>query len=926
MAERKVRVHNLAKELSVKSQAIIDKCRAEGIDVKNHMHVVSAGLEATIREWFTPGLHANAVEDSKPVDITAVKIKPKRSTKKAHSDEGDDEKSGGVAVLEPPADEEPAGADDKPEPEDKPATAAKTPKEESTAETPKLSIVAEQPPEVTPEQPAPADAVVEEPQAPLAPAAKQSSTEAPPAVPRVAGPQNVPQPAKLSGPKLIRIDKPDEVQRPRPTYRPPPRPAAGGPPASRGGPVGTDAEEDERRRARGRGGPAVRGKDGARAGETADAKANPRRGIRDHRDEVIEKLREWRDRDLIERKDRLAHASGRGIGGLRAIEGKQSSRRSTARTAPTHVKKDKVELTEPIIVKDFSREIGMPVAEIVKKLMQEHGQLATINSAITADVAQLLALEFGIELSVVKAKSALDKLREEFEGLERKKLSPRSPVVTVLGHVDHGKTSLLDRIRNAKVAAGEAGGITQHIGAYRAKVDDKYVAFLDTPGHAAFTAMRARGANMTDVVVLVVAADDGVMPTTVEAINHAKAANTTIVVALNKIDLPHDINKIYGQLAEHGLTPSGDWGGETDVVMTSAATGQGIDNLLTHLATLSDVLDLKADATIPATGAVIEAERTEGQGNVVHLLVQEGTLRPGDILVCGPAFGRVRSIKDDRNRNLKEAGPSTPVEVTGLSDVPQAGDRFYVVDSLQRAKEISEDETARRREAQLVRTTKPTNLESLLAERQEGEVPTLPVIIRADVQGSVDVLKKTLSEFPTDQVRLEVLHAGVGTVTESDVVLAQASKAIILAFYVVPDPSVQKLADGLGVDIRSYRVIYNVMDDIKKALEGLLTPDEKIEARGRAEVREVFNISKVGKIAGCFIRDGVIQRTYMARVVRDGVVVREKSAIESLRRFKDDVKEVRNGFECGIRIVGFDDLKPGDVIEAFEVIKVARTL
>lgn len=914
MAEKKVRVHNLAKELSVKSQTIIEKCRAEGIEIKNHMHVVSAGLEATIREWFTPGLHASAIEDSKPVDIKAVTVKPKRSTKKTESSDRDSDSHAGVAVMEPPADE---AAPPPPPAETKPA--AKAPKEEPAPEPP-VVLIPESPPQedVAPPSP-PSEPDVPATPVELAPAAKQAAPKAP-EVPSVAGPQNVPQPAKLSGPKLIRIDKADEVHRPRPTYRPPPRPPAGGSVPVRG----LTAEEEETRR-RGRG-PVVRGKEGVRAADTADARANPRRSIRDTREDVNEKLREWRDRDLIERKDRLAHASGRGIGGLKAIEGKHSTRRTVGRTAQTHVRKDKVELTEPIVVKDFSRETGIPVAEIVKRLIQEHGQLANINSSIATEIAQLMALEVGIELEVSQARSATEVLRDEFAALERKKLVTRPPVVTVLGHVDHGKTSLLDRIRNAKVAAGEAGGITQHIGAYRAKVDDKYVAFLDTPGHAAFTAMRARGAHMTDVVVLVVAADDGVMPTTIEAINHAKAANTTIVVALNKIDLPHDINKIYGQLAEHGLTPSGDWGGEIDVVKTSASTGEGIEELLTHLATLSDVLDLKADPTIPATGSVIEAERDGGQGIVAHMLVQEGTLKTGDIIVCGPAYGRVRSLRDDRAKVLKSAGPSTPVEVTGLSDIPQAGDRFYVVNDLQRAKEIAADEAMRRRETQLVRTAKPTNLESLLAGAEEGRVPTLPVIIRADVQGSVDVLKKTLAEFPTDQVRLEVLHAGVGTVTESDLILAQASKAIILAFYVVPEPAVQKMADGLGVDIRSYRVIYNVLDDIKLALEGMLTPDEKIESRGRAEVREVFNISKVGKIAGCFIRDGVIQRSNMARVVRDGVVVRDKSAIESLRRFKDDAKEVKNGFECGIRIAGFDDLKPGDVIEAFEVVKVARKL
>ncbi len=920
MPEKKVRVHNLAKELDVKSQAIIEKCRAEGIDVKNHMHVVSAGLEATIREWFTPGLHANAVEEAKPVEIEKVKIKRKPSRKTTAVEESGEDQ-GGVAVLEaPPSEETPAPARTPSTPskrvEPPPAVAAEAPMadEAVVAEAPDELPIGEAPVDVAAETPAPAAAEVDTPAE-----VPEASPKAEPPTTRPIGPQNVPQPAKLTGPRVVRMDKPEPIERPRPSVRPPPRTPAGAA-AGRSGPV--DEEEERRNKARHGKGKEVRG-----AETTVEGRVHPRRGIRDHRDEVNEKLREWRDRDLIERKDRLAHASGRGIGGLRAIEGKQSSRRATGpRAAQSHVRKEKVELTEPIIVKDFSREIGVPVADILKKLMQEHAQLATINSAIPIEIAQLLALEYGVELTVIKAKSATEKLKDEFDALPRKKLKPRPPVVTVLGHVDHGKTSLLDRIRNANVAAGEAGGITQHIGAYRARVGDRWVGFLDTPGHAAFTAMRARGANMTDVVVLVVAADDGVMPTTVEAINHAKAANTTIVVALNKIDLPHDINKIYGQLTEHGLTPSGDWGGDTDVIKTSATTGEGIDDLLTHLATLSDVLDLKADPTIPATGTVIEAERTEGQGIVAHLLVQEGTLRAGDFVVCGPGFGRVRSLRDDYAKTIKEAGPSTPVEITGLSDVPMAGDRFYVVDSLQRAKEIAADESERRRQEQLIRVSKPTNLESLLAGAAEGEIPTLPVILKADVQGSVDVLKQALSEFPVDQVRLVVLHSGVGAVTESDLVLAQASKAIIIAFYVVPDPTIQKMADGLGVDIRTYRVIYEVLDDIRKALEGLLEPDEKIESRGRAEVREVFSISKVGRIAGCFVRDGVIQRSNKVRVVRDGVVVKDAAGIDSLRRFKDDIREVKSGFECGIRIESFDDLKPGDVIEAFEVVKVARKL
>ncbi len=919
MAEKKLRVHDLAKELMVKSQTIIDKCCAEGIEVKNHMHVVSAGLAATIREWFSEETHATTVEEAKPVDLKAVRVKPKRTKKAAAASEAAQE--GGVAVLEAPAEKD---ATPSAKPARMPAIPAPSQPEETPPDIEEVAPELESAPPTSAPPPAEPEVAPAAPSPqPLAPAALQKKPESPPAAPsKVVGP-HIPQPAKLSGPKLVRMDKPETLERPRPPAGTSAPPRTFGPRAPAPPPT---SDELEGRRGRSRSPTPVRGKPAAADAAAAEARVHPRRGIRDHREEVNEKLREWRDRDLIERADRLAHASGRGIGGLRAIEGKQTSRRTSARTAQVTVKKDKVELTEPIVIKDFSRETGIPVGDIVKRLMQDQGELATINTAISSETAQLICVDYGIELVVAKAKSALDKLKDEFDAIERTNLAPRPPVVTVLGHVDHGKTSLLDKIRNAQVAAGEAGGITQHIGAYRAKVGDRWVAFLDTPGHAAFTAMRARGAHLTDVVVLVVAADDGIMPTTIEAIDHARAANTTIVVALNKIDLPHDLNQLYGQLASHGLTPSGDWGGQTDVIETSATKGQGIDELLNHLATLSEVLDLKADPSIPATGTVVEAHRSEGLGNVARILVQEGTLKPGDVIVCGPAYGRVRALRDDRGRTVKEAGPSTPVEVTGLSEVPQAGDRFFVVGSAQRAKDIAADEAARRREEALIKVTMPTNLETMLAHAEDGKIPELPVIIRADVQGSVDVLKKTLSAFPADQVRLDILHAGVGTVTESDLVLAKASKAIILAFHVVPDPATQRMADSLGVDIRTYRVIYDVTDDIKKALEGLLTPDEKIESRGRAEVREVFNISKVGKIAGCLVRDGVIQRSHLARVIRDGVLIFGPAPIASLRRFKDDVREVKTDFECGIRIESFDDLKPADVIEAVEVIKVARKL
>jgi len=919
LADKKLRIHTLAKEIGVDSKVIIEKCRAEEIDVKNHMHVVGPGLEATIREWFTVGVHATAVEQAAPVDVETARAKSrKRKPTKA-------EQAAAAATADSDNDASSQGDEPVTIPSEPPIPeiSEQKPPPSVAAEAPELTIVENEP--VT-------DTTDADAGAPLAPEAQESvpdSTAAaaraaeppPPAKAPIAGPQNVPQPAKLSGPRVVRIERPDTISRPPPRA---PRPA-GRPPIGPGGPPRREEDDGRPRRMHGKVGERAGGGTGGEEGPAADRKrAHPRRGVRDINELVSEHMREWRDRDLIERRDRLAHTSGRGIAGLRAVEnrpqrGKGGQQRFVAE------RKSEVTMSEPITITEFSRETGIPWLDVQRKLLQEYGTMVNRTSVLEKDVAMIIAEEHGITLEVVPQKTGLDKLQDEYNAIPRKHLATRPPIVTVLGHVDHGKTSLLDRIRDAKVAAGEAGGITQHIGAYRVQVGDRWVTFLDTPGHTAFTAMRARGANMTDVVVLVVAADDGVMPTTVEAIHHAKAANATIVVALNKIDLPHDINKIYGQLAEHGLNPS-EWGGETDVVKTSATQGTGIDELLAHLATLSDVLDLKADPTIPGSGTVVEAHKGEGVGIVARLMVQEGTLKPGQQIVCGQGHGKVRSMRDEHGRAVNKAGPSTPVEVTGLNAIPTAGDKFYTVENAQRAKEIASELAIQLRERGLTKLVKPTTLEAMLANAAVGTVPELRIILRADMQGSIDVLKKTLGDFPTNQVKLVILHDGVGTVTESDVVLAQASEAMIVAFHVVPDPAISRLADDANVSIRTYRVIYNLLDDIKKALEDQLEPEEKIESRGRAEVREIFSVSKVGKIAGCMVREGSIARNHTVRVVRDGVVVKDRAGISSLRRFKDDAKEVKAGLECGINVEGFSDVKPGDIIESYEVIKIARTL
>jgi translation initiation factor IF-2 len=555
----------------------------------------------------------------------------------------------------------------------------------------------------------------------------------------------------------------------------------------------------------------------------------------------------------------------------------------------------------------------------------QQGVMATANQAIGTDAAELLALEFGRELEITKRQSLEEQIFEEFKKKPREHLTKRPPVVTVLGHVDHGKTSLLDRIRNANVAKGEAGGITQHIGAYQVSWGEKKVTFLDTPGHEAFTAMRARGANMTDVVVLVVAADDGVMPQTIEAIHHAKAAGVPIIVALNKIDLPGvDTNRIYGQLAEHDLAPM-EWGGKTEVVKTSAITGQGINELLEYLDYTSELLELKGDNEIPAYGWVVEAKMTPNQGPVATVLIKEGKLSKGDIVLAGAGYGRIRNIKDSHGKSIKTAASSMPVEISGLSDVPEAGDKFYMLDDINKAKEAAEENAALSREETLVRRSQVT-LDNLFSQIAAGNVKELNLIIRADVQGSVDVLIKYLSELSTAEVKIRILHAAVGGITEGDVILAEASNAIIIGFNVVADVKVAQLAESRGVDIRFYNIIYRITEDLKNAMVGMLEPERQEKVLGRANVRNTFKISGIGTVAGCYVTGGVVVKSAKVRLTRNNIVIKDDLKIESLKHFKDDVREVKNGLECGIRLAGYDDVKVDDMLEMYEVVEIARTL
>jgi translation initiation factor IF-2 len=566
--------------------------------------------------------------------------------------------------------------------------------------------------------------------------------------------------------------------------------------------------------------------------------------------------------------------------------------------------------------------MGVKAGEVVKKLM-EQGMMATINQVLDADTATLIASEFGynVENVTFDAEAAVE---EGHSPTSDEHLQARPPVITIMGHVDHGKTSLLDAVRETNVTAGEAGGITQHIGAYTVDVHGRRVTFLDTPGHEAFTSMRARGAKVTDIVVLVVAADDGVMPQTIEAINHARAANVPMVVAINKIDKPEaNLDRIKQDLANQGLQPE-DWGGDTVTVPVSAKTREGLPNLLEMLLLQADLLDLKANPDKPARGAIIEAKLDRGRGPVATVLVQEGTLKPGDPFVCGPFAGRVRAMIDDKGRKVTVADPSTPVEILGLPSVPEAGSSFVVVGDEATARQVAEHRAAKHREASLLKTSK-VSLEDLYRQVQAGDTKELRIVIKADVQGSAEALSDALSRLSTEEVRLNVLHTSVGGITESDVMLASASNAVVIGFNVRPESKATVAAEREGVDLRLYEIIYDAINDVRDAMEGLLEPTYKEKVLGRAEVRNTFNIPGIGLIAGSYVTDGKITRNAQARLVRDSIVI-HNGKVGSLKRFKDDAREVLSGYECGIGLDNFSDVKVGDTIEAYEMEQVARRL
>ena len=620
-----------------------------------------------------------------------------------------------------------------------------------------------------------------------------------------------------------------------------------------------------------------------------------------------------RQNDAYTKKQKISQKSQKGKQQFSKKKETEAQKLKRLELEKARKKQLEIQVPDEIIVSELASRLKVTAADVIKKLFSL-GVMVTINQSVDYDTACIVAEEFGAKVTKEVVVSIEERLFEEVEDTEEN-LQPRSPVVVVMGHVDHGKTSLLDRIRHANVTSGEAGGITQHIGAYRVKAGGRDITFLDTPGHEAFTAMRARGALATDIAILVVAADDGIMPQTVEAINHAKAANLSIIVAINKMDKPTaNPDKVKQELTEHGLVCE-EWGGDVICVPVSAKTGEGIDELLEMVNLTADVLELKANPDRLAKGVVIEARIDKGRGPIATVLVQSGTLHTGDTIIAGTAVGRVRVMRDDKGKAVKEAGPSVPVEIMGLAEVPSAGDDFAAVEDEKLARELVEKRKFDAKEEQF-KLYKKVSLDNLFSQIEEGSMKKLPIIVKADVQGSVEAVSQSLSKLSNDEVKVEVIHGAVGAVTESDVMLAKASGAIIVGFNVRPNPAAADNAKRDGVDIRLYRVIYDAIEEIETAMKGMLAPKYREVDTGRVEVRQVMKLSSVGVVAGSYVLDGKVQRNGEVRVVRDGIIV-AVDKIAGLRRFKDDVKEVAAGYECGITLEKFTDIKDGDIFEAF---------
>ena len=870
----KVRVYELAKEFGIENKEFIARLKTLGIAVKSHSSTLEdSEVERVRREFATKG-EKEVVE--KRVKSTVIR---RRAVRLPAEEALEAEEAAAPAPGAPAEPAEQAGKEeraDKPEKEEKAGMPEKAADPVKTAET-----------------------GIEEPQAAAAPPVSEKA----PAKPE--------QPPKKE-PDLSR--QAQIIRRPEPVgAKTSPRPPAAITPQTQIRKPAGPAPAPPRGQAAPSSGAEARG---AAAG--ADKKG--KKAVEVVMDSVAAKKKSM-IKQVIDKKDKRVR--------LREIEEEESPRWKGERKAVVRMKKTeittpkaikrRIRISEAIRVGELAKQMSVRASDVINKLLGL-GMMVTINQSIDVDAATLIAAEFGYQVEAVTAE--YDELLQRVE-TEPRNLKPRAPVVTVMGHVDHGKTSLLDAIRQTNVIEGEAGGITQAIGAYHVHVKDRDIVFLDTPGHEAFTAMRARGAKVTDIVVLVVAADDGVMEQTVEAINHSRSAGVPIIVAVNKIDKPNATpDRIKQELAQHNLM-SEEWGGDALFAHISAKKKIGIENLLELILLQADVLELKADPDRPARGIVIEAKLDKGRGPVATVLIQEGTLREGDAFSAKTEYGRVRAMIDDQGRRVKAAGPSMPVEVIGFSSVPQAGSEFIGVEDEKKARNISEYWIRKEREKELAASSKIT-LEQLYQRIKEG-AKELNVILKADVQGSLEALTEALHKLSTDEIKLKLIHSSTGAITETDVMLASASDAIILGFRVRPDARVVEIAGKEGVEIKLYDIIYNAINDVRAAMEGLLEPEFREVVQGRAEVRETFRIVKVGTVAGCYVTDGKIPRSAGVRLVRDGVVVYD-GKIASLKRFKDDAKEVTAGMECGLGIEGYNDIRTGDVIEAYITEQIERRL
>ena len=881
----KVRVYELAQKHGLENKDLIARLEEMGIEVKNHMSSLDEEDVARYEDEATP-----KVEKIVEKRLGAGVIRRRRKE---------------VA----PSDEEPASTDEVPE------TVKETVAEDSEgvesvdSDTPVAEESAATEPAVEPvdEQAADAPPVSAEGQTEAIPAEKKTQAEVKePKEPKVEkatasrakilGKVDIPVSRLADAGRPKRPERGEEVKVKRdfraPTGEPSSRP--GRPGMDKPQPVVMDGPPSEKEGSRKK-----RGKKGKGGGAHGDD------------------FRGRREREVY-----MPERSGR----LRKSKKQQNKPAQKTEITLPKASKRIIRISDSITVGELAKRMGVKANELIKELMRQ-GQMVTINHPLDYDTAAILASEFQYEVENVAFDEVaiLEHVKvEKTEEENPENLKPRPPVVTIMGHVDHGKTSLLDSIRITDVTAGEAGGITQHIGAYDVELDGRKITFLDTPGHEAFTSMRSRGAQVTDVVILVVAADDGVMPQTKEAINHAKAAGVPIIVAVNKIDKP-DANpeRVKQELTEYELVPE-DWGGDTIFVEVSAKQKTNLDQLLEMILLQAEVLELKANPDKKAKGTIVEARLDRGRGPVATVLVQEGTLKVGDPIVAGLHYGRVRTMINDRGESVDTAGPSFPVEVTGLSGVPDAGDAFHAVEDEKVAKDVAQHRQQKVRETELAKSSK-ISLDQLYAKIQEGEVVELRAIVKADVQGSVEAVTDSLTKLSTDACKLIVIHSGVGGVTESDVSLAAASDAIIVGFNVRPAAKASSMAEKEGVDIRLYTVIYDAVDDVKNAMEGLLAPTLREKELGKVEVRETFSVSRIGTIAGCYVTEGKIIRNAQVRLVRDNVVI-WTGKLGSLKRFKDDVKEVASGYECGIGLENYNDIKIGDVIEAFEMEEVKTTL